>query len=366
MRIFKRGGVYWLELVHEGRRIQKSTKSKNQRVAGQIASTFHTALIKGDVGITDRRPAPLLGDAMKAFLAWSKREHLAHPRTASRYEVSSRPLLAFFPNGPLDKIGVDDVERYKAVRAAAEGKRTGRTLRPASVNRELACLRAMYNHAAKAHPDLRNPVSRVKFLAEQNQEERVLTFAEQRAYLNAATPMLRDVAGLMLETGARPEEIYTLRGANVDLEHGFLKIVKAKTPAGKRRLELSPEAHRILSERVAASGDGYLFPMKGDPSRPIPKVANAHDRAVAASKVAPFKLYACRHTWATRAAEAGVDLTTLAALLGHSRIQMCMRYAHPSQAHQTTAMQKLVAHNAAKEAKERAAESGLQVVSRRA
>lgn len=366
MRVYKRGGVYWFELIHEGQRFQKSTKSKNQRVAGQIASTFHTALIKGDVGITERRPMPTLADAMKAFLAWSKREHQAHPRTASRYEVSSKPLLAFFPNLPLQKITPADVEQYKAVRSEAVGKRTGRALRPASVNRELACLRAMYNHAAKGHPDLRNPVSRVKFLAEQNQQERVLTFAEQRAYLKAATPVLRDVAGLILETGMRPEEVYTLLGLNVDLEHGFLKILKAKTPAGKRRIELSPEAHRILSERVSEAGEGYLFPMKGDSSRPIPKVSNAHDRAVIESKVAPFKLYACRHTWATRAAEAGVDLVTLAAMLGHSRIQMCMRYAHPTQGHQTSAMQKLVAHSAMKEAKEKAAESGIQVLPRRA
>ncbi len=47
------------------------------------------------------------------------------------------------------------------------------------------------------------------------------------------------------------------------------------------------------------------------------------------SKVAPFRLYDLRHTWATRAAESGIDLVTLAALLGHSKIQMVLRYAIP-------------------------------------
>jgi integrase len=57
--------------------------------------------------------------------------------------------------------------------------------------------------------------------------------------------------------------------------------------------------------------------------------------------VAPFKLYDLRHTWATRAAEAGIDLVTLAALLGHSKIQMVLRYAHPTQQHQTQAVERL-------------------------
>lgn len=68
---------------------------------------------------------------------------------------------------------------------------------------------------------------------------------------------------------------------------------------------------------------------------------NAHDRAVKDSRVAPFRLYDLRHTWATRAAMSGIDLVTLAAILGHSRIQMVLRYAHPAQQHQAQAMQRL-------------------------
>jgi integrase len=75
-------------------------------------------------------------------------------------------------------------------------------------------------------------------------------------------------------------------------------------------------------------------------------VNNAHDRAVKASKVAPFRLYDLRHTWATRAAMSGIDLVTLASMLGHSRIQMVLRYAHPTQDHQTKAMEQLERFNA--------------------
>jgi hypothetical protein len=42
----------------------------------------------------------------------------------------------------------------------------------------------------------------------------------------------------------------------------------------------------------------------------------------------------------------GIDLVTLAAMLGHSRIQMVLRYAHPTQDHQTQAMEQLERYNA--------------------
>ena len=60
-------------------------------------------------------------------------------------------------------------------------------MRPATINRELACLKAMFNHALKDRRDFRNPVSEVEFLAENNEQTRVLTFEEQRKYLQVAS-----------------------------------------------------------------------------------------------------------------------------------------------------------------------------------
>ena len=48
-----------------------------------------------------------------------------------------------------------------------------------------------------------------------------------------------------------------------------------------------------------------------------------------------------RHTFASRLVMAGVDLRTVAELLGHKKIQMTMRYAHLAPQHKLAALEKL-------------------------
>ena len=79
------------------------------------------------------------------------------------------------------------------------------------------------------------------------------------------------------------------------------------------------------------------------------KVNNAHSGALKGSTVPYFRLYDLRYTWARRAAMSGIDLVTLAAMLGHSRIQMVLRYAHPTERHQAQATRKLEEFNAVKQ-----------------
>jgi integrase len=357
MALFKRGDVYWYEFVYSGRRYRKSTNIKNQRVAGDIERAFRTALAKGEVGITERKAIPGFRTSMSEFLKWSEEEHAAHPRTHLRYKVSSLALLRFFGDTAIDKITPEEVERFKTTRAGefktARSKKgrvqTKRKVRPATVNRELACLKALFNFAIKADVLAKNPVSGVKFLAENNQQTRVLSHTEERDYFAKASPLLRDIARLILETGMRPEEVYTLRPENVDLVRKTLQVPRGKTAAARRLLSLTSGALEVLRRRMTGLETPFVFPCESDSTRPIPKVNNAHDKAVKESGIAPLRLYDLRHTWATRAAMSGIDLVTLAAMLGHSRIQMVLRYAHPTQAHQMKAMEQLERFNAAQQ-----------------
>ena len=127
----------------------------------------------------------------------------------------------------------------------------------------------------------------------------------------------------------------------MNLTDGFLFNPFGKTKAARRRVPLNTAARNILTRRMVGLETPILSPCETDPARPVPKVNNAHDRAVRDSKVAPFRLYDLRHTWATRAAEAGIDLVTLAALLRHSKIQMVLRYSHPTQEHKMRSVERL-------------------------
>jgi hypothetical protein len=169
-------------------------------------------------------------------------------------------------------------------------------------------------------------------------------------YLAAASHNVKDVAALLLETGMRPEEVLRSRIEHVHLESGYLFNPYGKTKAARRKIPLTSTALAILKHRLgAADGSPYLFPHRNDSERSITGVDKGHRAAIRDSGVRKFRLYDCRHTWATRAAEAGMDMVTLAALLGHSKLNMVMRYVHPQEKHQAEAMRRLEVFNAAKE-----------------
>ena len=360
MSIFKRGNTYWFHFYFKGKHFQRSTKSRNQRTAETIERAYRTRLEKGEVGLDPPKKVPTLKQAIDTFLEWSKTEHAAHPNTTKRYATASKPLLRYFGNVTLDTIDKEKIEGYKPWRlkqrrqppakGRAEKKHKRTLLRPATINRELACLKTVFNHNEGSVPT--NPVRKVKSLNEDNQQTRVLSAEEEKLYLLAASQPLEDIAVLMLETGMRPEEVCRTKRGNVSLAEGYVFIPFGKTKAARRKLALSERAYSVLQRRInnkKIKGE-YLFPGRGEGDKPLVKVNHAHTSAVRRSGVAPFVLYALRHTFATRAVQAGVDLVTLAALLGHSRLTMVTRYAQPGEEHQFEAMKKIAAYNTTKRA----------------
>lgn len=363
MAVYKRGKTYWYKFVFNGVTVRESAKTNNRRIAEQIEAAKKTQLAKREVGLdVEKVFVPTLPEAIEEYLDWSLTEHASKTATTSRYRTASKPLILFFGNRKLDDITSDDVEKYKQwrsrqtkkspVKKLAKNKKatTTKILKPATVNKELATLKIVFNHFIKAEVLVKNPVSRVNFLKENNENYVVLTSDEERLYLMAASQPLQDVATLMLECGCRPNEIYSLRKQDVNLEQGFLSIPIGKTKAARRRIPLTERAINVLVKRKQNADGEFLFAggRDGKSSKPIVKLNNAHYGTRKRANLKDFRIYDLRHTFASRMAMAGVDLVTLAALLGHSRIQMVMRYAHPVEEHKIDAIKKLENYNNAK------------------
>jgi integrase len=256
---------------------------------------------------------------------------------------SIKALSAFFGGRTLGAINSGQVEQYKMYRSQQPRKnaRDGHLVTPAAVNRDLAVLRILFHYAIRLGKARENPVTQVKFFRERSNHTRALSAEEEKRYLANASPFLRDVAVIMLETGMRPGEVYQLRTSDVDFTYGAVHVRTGKTVNAFRHIPLTRRALDVLARRTAKAEAEWLFPCPDDPNKPVAEARKAHDGAVRRSGVSPpFRLYDLRHTALTRMAMAGIDLPTLKELAGHSQIQMTMRYVHPTPEHKRRAIEK--------------------------
>jgi integrase len=163
----------------------------------------------------------------------------------------------------------------------------------------------------------------------------------------------------------RPDEVFRVIQRDVDFEKRCLRVRSGKTKNARRDLFLTDAALNVVRSRIAAiprearnseASGSYLFPRyKGfmgagtcighDWSRPMSQLWNAHREAVAASGIKPpFRMYDLRHTYGTRAVEAGVDVLTLMRLMGHASLHTTNRYVHLTQHHLDVAQKRMEAY----------------------
>src|SRR5262245_29534705 len=259
MSLYKRrdSDYYWYKFEVDGKVYRGSTSVKNKPDARGIESKVRLDVIEGKHGIKRQKESPAFKDAMKRFLKHVEEQNAG--RTHTRYEESSKPLIKAFGGRKLHQITPDDVERFKDARQNG-GKRT---LKPATINNDLACLRSLYNYFVELKVVATNPAAAVKFLPPDNEQMRVLTFEEERLYLAACEQPLYDIAVIMLDAGCRPEEVFRLKREYVNLAEGYMRIPFSKSRAAKRTLALTARVADILRSRMNREGE-YLFPHNKD------------------------------------------------------------------------------------------------------
>jgi integrase len=252
----------------------------------------------------------------------------AFSNTARLYEDCLRRTLAFHPLAeiPMSKVTSELIGKYVNFRRSLpEGNSV------AALNAELRTLRRAFRLAEEWALIPKAPV--IHELPGKANRERVISFEEEARYLAAASPTLRDIATLAVDTALRPNsELFPLRWTNVHLKpsaegpYGFIHVHGGKTDAAQRNIPLTPRANAILEARRAARVVSlYVFPGKGK-SGFITTVQHAHERTVKRSGLEPFEFYCWRHTCGTRWAESRMDKFTVARLMGHSSPRVAERY----------------------------------------
>jgi len=150
---------------------------------------------------------------------------------------------------------------------------------------------------------------------------------------------------IALHTGMRPSEQYGLVWGRVDLTRKLVTIPKSKN--GKTRHiplnSVAVAAFQTLQRRSLNTAGPVFVNIHGEPLRGY---KHWFDPAVSTAGIRDFTWYCLRHSFASRLVMAGVDLRTVAELMGHKTIQMTMRYAHLAPAHRLAAVERIVSQPA--------------------
>lgn len=195
----------------------------------------------------------------------------------------------------------------------------------------------MFNKAVEWRRLESSPLKNVKKFKEPNFKFRVLTLEEMKALIDVAENHLKPIVIIALNTGMRRGEILGLKWENINLSKRSIHVEDSK--AGRAR-DIPMNSLVIEALSTIPQDSEYIFfnPMTG---RPIQDVKKAFKTACENAKIKDLRFHDLRHSAATRMVEAGVDLVTVSKILGHSSIQMTMRYAHPTPENMRMAVEKL-------------------------
>jgi integrase len=139
---------------------------------------------------------------------------------------------------------------------------------------------------------------------------------------------------LLILTGARREEVRTLRWSYIDEERGLAFLPDSKT--GRKTLQLSVTALELLARLPRLQHNPYVFPGRGSESgdeassRPIRSLQMAWEQLRVLAGFPDLRIHDLRHSYASLLAANGTPLLVVGKLLGHRHTATTERYAHLS------------------------------------
>ncbi len=326
MGVYKKGDKWFIDYYCDGRRVRESIgPSKTAAVAALRARK--TDILRGEYRFKH--------SSSKGFKEYTK-EYMKHSKATKRSwqrdEYSIQVLKKFFGDLYLSKINAGHVEKFKT-------KRVGEVT-PATVNRELACLSAIFTMAKKSQLVDSNPVSEVKKFQERKLQMQILNKEEAESLIEAASEPLKAILRVALNTGMRRGEILNLRWSDIDFDLHVISLWETK--GGKtRKIPMNAYVEEKL-KGVEHKDPEYVF-ISTRTGKPLCDVRKPFIEACDKAEIKGLRFHDLRHTAATWMVMAGIDLVTVSEILGHSDIKMTMRYAHPTPENRRRAVEALAA-----------------------
>ncbi len=277
--------------------------------------------------------------------------------TYQNYTSTLKPILTEFKNIQLAELSTADVQRIVDF-LEAEGQNS-------MAHHMIGLLNAALEQAVKEGKMIDNPARMVKLQPLSKQEAPVLTVEMQTLFLRAMQGhRLQNLFEFQLATGLRPGEVTALRWSDVDFaqsrisicsgvrrelqQTGTTKLVLASTKSKRCRvLALSEATMKILKEQKKQQrkereqaddeDDSFVFATRkgtvievSSLNRTLKRIqrkmkklyAEQMQIPVKTATLEPFTAHTLRHTFATRALEAGIPLKIVSEWLGHSSVRV--------------------------------------------
>lgn len=322
-------GQWWIRYADASGRIRRE-KVGSKRAAEDLYRKRKTQILEGKkLPEKLRQRQVTFREIADDALAYSR----VHKRSYRDDEYRMATLLEWFGSRVAESVTPQDIEQ----RFEAE------TWAPATCNRYRALLSFTYRIAVRNGKLSDSPIRKVARRRE-NQGRIRFVDADEEAALHAKicelSPGREPEFHLALHTGMRRNEQYHLRWEHVDFRLGLINVAISKN--GQRRaIPMNEVARKALEElRQRRDGSGYVVP------------GTARDRgrdwhrwfedAVQKASIQDLCWHDLRHSFASRLVMAGVDIRTVAELLGHKTLAMVMRYAHLAPGHMRQAVDRLV------------------------
>lgn len=330
MSVRKIRNTWWVDFRFKRDRFRKRSPENSRAGAIEYEAMIRQKLARGEP--LDPAPAPAPSPAFSAFSAEWLEVYVRTNNKPSVQESEARilrtHLVPFFGRMQLKNIDHINVERYKAEKLA-DG------LKAKTINNHLGILAKCLNTAVEWKQDL-NPI-RIKRLRTPIPPFKFLTPDESTRLLSSwSSPEWQAMAQTALHTGLRLGELFGLRWQDVDLDNRQI-IVRQSIVSGivgvpkNYRERTIPLTGNVLSALRNLPRRGELvFTRDNGEALTRGMAQNAILHACRKAGIQQIGWHALRHTFASHLGANGTPITAIQALLGHSNINMTMRYTHTS------------------------------------